>query len=136
MQVLPHVDFFGTCEEAIEFYRTALGAKVESLSRYSDLHADHEVPEELGHKVHFATLRIGEGLLTCGDVMLEPIDHGGHSILLVVDSPEQAQHLSDALSSGDGTVHFDLRETSGGDQAAGVYDKFGVRWYFHVPTDD
>ncbi|MHC5905152.1 VOC family protein [Streptomyces sp. S6] len=132
MQVLPHVDFFGTCEEAIDFYRAALGAKVETLSRYSDLAAEHAVPDDLGHKVHFATLRIGEGLLTCGDVMLEPIDHGGHSILLVVDDAEEAQRLSDALSSGDGTVHFELRDTAGGDQAAGVVDKFGIRWYFHV----
>ena len=36
MQVQPYLFFEGRCEEAIEFYRQALGAQVEMLMRFKD----------------------------------------------------------------------------------------------------
>ncbi|WP_416969704.1 hypothetical protein [Streptomyces sp. 4F14] len=43
-QVPPHVHFFGRCEEAVEFCRTALGTEAEVPRRYSGLPAFHDVP--------------------------------------------------------------------------------------------
>ena len=34
MQVQPYLQFDGRCEEALEFYKTALGAKVEAIMRF------------------------------------------------------------------------------------------------------
>src|SRR5882724_8903329 len=36
MSVQPYLFFGGRCEEALEFYRTAIGAEVEMLMRYKD----------------------------------------------------------------------------------------------------
>jgi PhnB protein len=36
MQVQPYLFFDGRCEEAIEFYRSALGAEVTMLMRFKD----------------------------------------------------------------------------------------------------
>ncbi len=36
MQVQPYLFFEGRCEEAVEFYRKALGAEVTMLMRYKD----------------------------------------------------------------------------------------------------
>ena len=36
MQIQPYLFFDGRCEEAIEFYRKALGAEVEMLMRWKD----------------------------------------------------------------------------------------------------
>jgi uncharacterized glyoxalase superfamily protein PhnB len=36
MQVQPYLMFDGRCEEALEFYRQALGARVEALLRFKD----------------------------------------------------------------------------------------------------
>ena len=36
MQVQPYLNFDGRCEEAIEFYKKSLGAKVDMMMRYSD----------------------------------------------------------------------------------------------------
>jgi PhnB protein len=36
MQVQPYLFFDGRCEEALEFYRRALGAEVEMLMRFRD----------------------------------------------------------------------------------------------------
>ena len=36
MQVQPYLQFDGRCEEALEFYKSALGAKVETIIRFKD----------------------------------------------------------------------------------------------------
>lgn len=36
MHFQPYLFFEGSCEEALEFYRTALDAEVEMLMRYQD----------------------------------------------------------------------------------------------------
>ena len=36
MQIQPYLFFEGRCEEALEFYRKALGAKTEMLMRYKE----------------------------------------------------------------------------------------------------
>jgi len=36
MQIQPYVFFEGRCEEAVEFYRSALGAHVEMIMKYKD----------------------------------------------------------------------------------------------------
>ena len=36
MQIQPYLFFDGRCEEAITFYRQALGAEVQMLMRYKD----------------------------------------------------------------------------------------------------
>ena len=36
MQVQPYLFFNGRCEEAVEFYRKALGAEVTMLMRFKD----------------------------------------------------------------------------------------------------
>ena len=66
--------FDGRCEEAIEFYRTALGAEVEMLMRYKDSPEPPPpgtVPAGYEDKVMHATFRIGGTALMacdgCGD---------------------------------------------------------------------
>ena len=36
MQVQPYLAFEGRCDEAIEFYKKAIGAKVEMLMRFKE----------------------------------------------------------------------------------------------------
>ncbi len=36
MQVQPYLYFDGRCEEALEFYRTALGARIEEIMHFKD----------------------------------------------------------------------------------------------------
>ena len=66
MQVQPYLFFDGRCEEAIEFYRRALGAEVIMLMRFKespDPHEDSMVPPSAGDKVMHASFRIGETTL-------------------------------------------------------------------------
>jgi PhnB protein len=46
MQVQPYLSFHGRCAEAVEFYRTALGARAIELLRFKD--APDPVPPGAG----------------------------------------------------------------------------------------
>src|SRR5207237_9487092 len=62
MQVQPHVCFEGRCEEAIEFYRTALGAEVTFLVRFKEMPGPQPpgaIPPGGENKVMHATFRVG-----------------------------------------------------------------------------
>ena len=61
--VEPYLFFDGRCEEAIEFYRKALGAEVDMLMRFKDSPEPHQpgmVPPGSENKVMHANLRIGD----------------------------------------------------------------------------
>jgi uncharacterized glyoxalase superfamily protein PhnB len=62
MQVQPYLFFDGRCEEAVEFYRRALGAEVTMLMRFRDSPEPPEpgrVPPDAGDKVMHTSFRIG-----------------------------------------------------------------------------
>jgi uncharacterized glyoxalase superfamily protein PhnB len=66
---VPYLFFDGRCEQAVEFYRTALGAEVQHLARYSDSPEPLPpgmVPDGWGDKVMHASLSIrGQPLMAC-----------------------------------------------------------------------
>ena len=61
--IQPYLLFGGRCEEALEFYRTAIGAEVEMLMRYKD--SPEPTPpgmlaEGFENKVMHTSFRVGE----------------------------------------------------------------------------
>jgi len=66
MQVQPYLSFEGRCEEAIEFYKKALGAKVEMLMRFKDAAAGECAPGS-EDKIMHAALKIGESTVMASD---------------------------------------------------------------------
>src|SRR4029077_1744098 len=70
MQVQPYLFLNGRCEEALEFYRKALGAEVTMLVRFKDSPAPPAPgmgPPGRENKVMHATFRIGDTLLNASD---------------------------------------------------------------------
>ena len=70
MKVEPYLSFEGRCEEAIEFYRRAIGAEVEVLMRFKDMPEPREpgmVTPENEHKVMHAEMRIGDSKVMLSD---------------------------------------------------------------------
>ncbi len=60
MQIQPYLMFDGRCDEAIAFYREALGAEVLMLMRFRDSPDPAMAPPDSADKVMHAALRIGE----------------------------------------------------------------------------
>ena len=63
----PYLIFNGRCEEAIEFYRKALGAEVTMLMHFKDAPDASMISPGSEHKVMHASLRIGSTRLMVSD---------------------------------------------------------------------
>ena len=70
MRVEPYLFFDGRCEEAIEFYRKALGAEVTALIRNKENPEPPPpgmLPPGSENKVMHSNLRIGETMVMASD---------------------------------------------------------------------
>jgi PhnB protein len=115
MRVEPYVYFQGRCEEALEFYRAALGADATVLARFGD-------------KVGHAEVRIGDTVLLASDGQGEgPSTFSGFSLSLSASDEAEAERLFAALSDG-GSVQVPIAPTPFAARLGLVADKFGVPW--------
>src|SRR2546422_10934064 len=101
MQVQPYLFFEGRCEEAVEFYRRALGAEVTTLMRIKDSPEPHPpgmVPAGSDNKVMHMTFRIGDTTLMASDGRCSgKPNFQGFSLSLNAADDAQAERLFAAL---------------------------------------
>ena len=128
MQVQPYLFFEGRCEEAIEYYRKALGAKVEMLMHYKDSPEPMPGKAPPGDKVMHSSFRIGDTTVmgSDGDCMGKP-SFQGFSLSLTARDDAEAKRLFSALSDG-GKVQMPLSKTFFSPAFGMVADRFGVAW--------
>ena len=130
MQIQPYLFFEGRCEEAVEFYRTMLGAEVTMLMRYK------EGPEPCSsgteEKVMHASLRIGDTTVLVSDGRCggKP-NFQGFALSLTVSNDAEAERLFAALGDG-GQVQMPLSKTFFTTRFGMVADRFGVSWMVYV----
>lgn len=135
MQVQPYLFFDGRCEEAIEFYKTALGAGVGMLLRFKD---SPEPPPSGRHspgtedKVMHASLRIGDTrvMVSDGGCQGNP-SFQGFALSLDAKTEADADRMFAALSEG-GRVQMPLAKTFFSPRFGMVADRFGVMWMIIV----
>ena len=133
MQLQPYLFFDGRCEEAIEFYRSKLGATVGMLMRFKDSPEPHQHAPESDNKVMHAELRIGETAVLASDgrCLGQPTFQGFALSLTAADDGE-ASRLFSALSDG-GQVQMPLGKTFFASSFGMAADRFGVSWMVYVP---
>jgi PhnB protein len=132
MQVQSYLFFNGRCEEAIEFYKKTLGAKVEMLMRFKEAPGDHKCSPGTEEKVMHSCLRIGETAVMASDGMAQgKPEFKGFSLAVNAKDKAEADRLFGALSDG-GQVHQPLVETFFSPRFGMVADKFGVGWMVMV----
>ncbi|RZJ03231.1 MAG: VOC family protein [Rubrivivax sp.] len=132
MKIVPYISFEGRAEEAIEFYKQALGAEVLVLMRMKD--APEQPPEGTmppgsENKVMHAGLRIGQAELMCSDGYCSgKVSFGnGVSLSIEVKDDAEARKVFDALSAG-GQVKMPLAKTFFASSFGMVDDRFGLAW--------
>jgi PhnB protein len=132
MKVQPYLFFDGRCEEAINFYRRALGAEVVMLSRFKDNPQPAMNPPGAGDKVMHARFRIGDTTVLASDGRcLGKPTFQGFSLTLSVNSEAEADRLFAALGDG-GQVQMPLTQTFFSPRFGMVADRFGVSWMIIV----
>src|SRR5437588_1186367 len=111
--ITPYLFFGGRCEEALEFYRTALGAEVEMVMRFNEsptppppgmLQAGFE------KKIMHASFRIRGIPLMASDGCDDKTKFEGVRLALQVATEKEAQQAFDALADG-GSVQMPLCKT-------------------------
>ena len=136
MQVQPYLFFDGRCGEALEFYRDAVGAKVEALMRFKD--SPEPPPADCApvgaDKVMHASVRIGDSqvMVSDGDAGGRP-EFKGFSLSLTLADAEEAQRRFAALGEG-GQVVVPLGKTFFSPGFGMLVDRFGVHWMVLVPA--
>jgi PhnB protein len=135
MQVQPYLFFDGRCEEAVEFYRSTIGAEVTMLMRFKDSPDPHEhsmVPPGAADKVMHVSLRIGETTVLASDGQcLGRPSFQGFALSLTVPDEAEAERLFAALADG-GQVQMPLTKTFFASRFGMVVDRFGVSWMIYV----
>ena len=129
MKVHPYLFLGGKCDEAIAFYKSALGAEAETVMRYTDSpEAVPGIAENWGDKVMHASLKIGDTMVMASDGMgPEEPKFQGVSLLIEVSSEEEADKAFAALTEG-GEVQMPISQTFFAKRFGMVADRFGVSW--------
>ena len=131
----PYLFFEGRCEEAVEFYKTAVGAEVAMMMRYKEAPEPPPGPMPAGYetKIIHAQLKIGPTLLMMSDGRcLGKATFQGFAISLMVPTEAEAKKRFAALSEG-GQVQAPLSKTFFSPSFGMVIDRFGVFWMVLVP---
>jgi len=136
--VQPYLFFEGRCEEALDFYQKAVGAKVIMKMQYKDnpdpsgCGAPVQVP---GDKVMHASFQIGGTTLMAADGMCDKDPKfEGFSLSITAADEAEADKLFNALGDG-GKVQMPLMKTFFSPRFGMVTDKFGVGWMIIVPGE-
>jgi PhnB protein len=135
MRVEPYLFFNGRCEEAVEFYKKALGAEVAMLMRFKDSpepHAPGMLPPGSENKVMHVSFRVGDTTVMASDGFCKgQTDFQGLSLSLTVSNEAEADRVFAALAEG-GQVQMPLGKTFWSPRFGMVSDRFGLGWMVTV----
>lgn len=133
-QIIPYLFFGGRCEEALEFYRKALGAEIGRFMRFNEspeppppgmLQAGFE------SKIMHADFKIRDVPLMASDGRDDRSKSEGVHLALVLPTEADARQAFEALSDG-GNVQLPLTPTFWSPCFGMVDDRFGVGWMVTV----
>lgn len=132
--VQPYLMFSGRCEEALEFYKEAIGAEVVCLMRFEEAPEqppEGMVPADFGKKVMHCGFTVGSTLVMASDGCGEVEKISGISLSLTLPDKVAVDKAFAALEEG-GKVTMPLAETFWSPWFGMVEDKFGVSWMLGV----
>ncbi len=132
MPIQPYLMFDGRCDEALAFYRQAVGAEIQMLMRYKESPAPTGMPPDAENKVMHATVKIGDAIINAAD------GHCGGNprfegivLSFIVATEAEATRYFKGLSDG-GQVQAPLTKTFFSPSFGMLTDRFGVAWMIYV----
>jgi PhnB protein len=128
MHVQPYLNFDGCCDEALEFYKKAIGAKVEMVLRWKDCPDKTLSSPGNEEKVMHSQFQVGDTTVMASDGRCtgKP-SFQGITLSIAASSEAEAERLFAALAEG-GQVQMPLGKTFFSPRFGMVADKFGVGW--------
>jgi PhnB protein len=132
--IQPYLYFGGRCEDALNFYKTSLGAQVEFMMRFKESPEPPppgKVPAGWENKIMHASFRIGASRLMASDGCEANAKFEGFSLGITADNDAEAEKLFNALADG-GKVTMPLTKTFWTSKFGMLTDKFGIGWMVSV----
>jgi PhnB protein len=129
VNVTPYLMFNGRCEEAINFYKTELGAEVLAMLRFKENPPPADrVPPNWDNKVMHSCFKIGDTQIMASDGdCADKTGFSGVRLSIEVKSEAEAERAFNGLSKG-GQVKMPLAKTFFSPRFGMVEDRFGVSW--------
>jgi PhnB protein len=138
MQVNPYIFFGGRCEEALNFYKTALSAEVKMMMRFKenpDPQPNPMMRPGLEEKIMHASLKIGQTEVMASDGYAKgKPEFKGITLSLSPATVAEAKKIFNALNEG-GQVQMPLTKTFYSPCFGMLTDRFGVSWMVVVPGE-
>jgi PhnB protein len=136
--ITPYLMYNGRCQEALDFYRQALGAEIGMVMRFDESPEPPppgQLPPGYEKKIMHAEFRIGGTTVMCSDGCdTAQSKFDGISLALAVKNEAEAQRAFAALSDG-GQVTMPLGKTFWSPCFGMVSDRFGLGWMVSVPGE-
>jgi PhnB protein len=132
MLVQPYLNFDGRCDEALEFYKNAIGAKVGMLMRFKDAPDQSMISPGSENKVMHSAFQVGETTIMASDGRCTgKANFHGIALSIMASSEAEADKLFSGLAEG-GQVTMPLSKTFFSPKFGMLSDKFGVGWMILV----
>lgn len=122
MELTPFIFFYGKCQEALEFYKKALGG-------------DYAIAQREGDKVRYATFTgAGISFKASDGITARSLNPEEGNIALALDHPDptRAHEIFTALSDG-GKVLEPFGDAQWGGKFGALQDRFATEWYVTSP---
>ena len=128
MNVQPYLFFDGQCDEALEFYKKAIGAAPKVLMRFKDAPDKSMITPGVEDKVMHAQVQIGDATVLMSDGRCQgKTNFQGFALTIVANNEAEADKTFAALSDG-GQVTMPMAKTFFSPRFGMLTDKFGVGW--------
>jgi PhnB protein len=131
-EIQPYLFFEGRCQEALDFYRRAIGAEVTALMRFKESPEPGMIEPGSEDKVMHASFRVGDATIFASDGRCGgAASFRGFALSLAVANEAEADRFFGALVEG-GQVIMPLTATFFSPRFGMTTDRFGVTWMVNV----
>lgn len=128
--ITPYLFFPGSCEEAINFYKSVFKGEITFIQRFGE--ANMPVDEDYKDKIMHATLEFDGGRIQFSDgAPHKDISQGDNVHLSLNFDNETKMRLTWSKLSVGGSIHMELQDTFWGAVFGQLEDKYGIRWMFN-----
>jgi len=127
----PYLNFRDNAREAMEFYQTVFGGKLE-MQTFKEYHASQDPSED--NKIMHAVLTADNGIVFMASDTPNSMEYRtgtNMSMSLSGDNETELRGYYEKLSAG-GTIGMPLEKAPWGDMFGMFTDKFGVSWLVNI----
>ena len=133
-QILPYLNFNGSCNEAMHFYQQVLGGELR-LQKVGESPMAVQLPSNADAHILYSTLRNDSLMLIASDIM-NTKHVAGNAIVLCLNCSNEGEmfEIFPKLAAG-GTVHLPVHQTFQGNCYGELTDQFGIKWILNYQRD-